>query len=72
MPRFPGFILKNSRKPAASPAKAGFDAKAFAKNGVTEDDVTQAKAAFDLFDSDQGGSVDINGSSFAMQSSRPL
>ena len=58
---------------APEPAKKGgaFDAKAWAKNGVSEDDVTQAKAAFDLFDSDQGGSVDINGTSQSTQSSRP-
>ena len=48
---------------APEPTKKGgaFDAKAWAKNGVSEDEVTQAKTAFDLFDSDQGGSVDING-----------
>jgi Ca2+-binding EF-hand superfamily protein len=47
---------------APEPAKkAGFDAKSYAKNGVTEEEVTVAKVAFDLFDSDQGGSVDING-----------
>lgn len=47
---------------APEPAKkAGFDAKAYAKNGVSEEEVTVAKVAFDLFDSDQGGSVDIKG-----------
>lgn len=46
-----------------APSKAGFDAKAWAKNGVTEEEVTAAKTAFDLFDSDQGGSVDIKGNS---------
>lgn len=57
---------------APEPAKkAGFDAKAYAKGGVTEDEVTQAKAAFDLFDSDQGGSVDINGTTSIIQNSRP-
>lgn len=43
------------------PKKAGFDPKAWTKNGVTEEEVTVAKIAFDLFDSDQGGSVDIKG-----------
>jgi Ca2+-binding EF-hand superfamily protein len=28
---------------------------------VTEEEVVAAKTAFDLFDSDQGGSVDIKG-----------
>lgn len=46
-----------------APAKAGFDPKSWAKNGVTEEEVTAAKTAFDLFDSDQGGSVDIKGNS---------
>lgn len=42
-------------------AKAGFDPKKWAVNGVTEEEVNNAKQSFDLFDSDQGGSVDING-----------
>jgi hypothetical protein len=61
-----------SKKQVAQPVKApeppkktGFDAKAYAKNGVTEEEVLFAKAAFDLFDSDQGGSVDINGTLLA-------
>ena len=48
-------------QPAPAPVKAGFDPKAWAKNGVSEEEVTAAKTAFDLFDSDQGGSVDIKG-----------
>ena len=47
--------------PAPAPAKGGFDAKAWAKNGVSEEEVASAKQAFDLFDTDQGGSVDIKG-----------
>jgi hypothetical protein len=57
-----------SKKQVAQPAKtpepakkAGFDPKAWAKNGVSEEEVTVVKLAFDLFDSDQGGSVDIKG-----------
>ena len=42
-------------------AKQGFDAKKWAVNGVSEEEVLEAKRSFDLFDSDQGGSVDING-----------
>ena len=56
---------------APEPKKA-FDAKAWAKNGVTEDEVSAAKAAFDLFDSDQGGTVDINGTNAIIQNSRRL
>jgi centrin-1 len=49
-----------------APAKSGFDAKQWAKNGVSEEEVTAAKTAFDLFDSDQGGSVDIKGNSWVI------
>lgn len=53
---------KGAQQPVvAQPAKGKFDAKAWAKNGVTEEEVTEIKAAFDLFDTDQGGSVDIKG-----------
>jgi len=48
---------------APAPAKGKFDAKAWAKNGITEDEVANIKVAFDLFDTDQGGSVDIKGKS---------
>ena len=43
------------------PAKSAFDAKSYAKNGVSEEEVTAVKQAFDLFDADQGGSIDIKG-----------
>ena len=52
---------------AKAPASAkGFDAKAWAKNGVSEDEVQSAKQAFDLFDTDQGGTVDIKGTDVLM------
>lgn len=52
----------NAAKAPAPPAgKAAFDPKAYAKNGVTEEEVSSCKVAFDLFDTDQGGSVDIKG-----------
>jgi len=58
---------------APEPKKgAAFDPKAYAVNGVPEEEIVAAKQAFDLFDSDQGGSVDINGISFNMQNLRPL
>jgi len=50
--------------PQAPATKATFDPKAWAKNGVTEEEVVAAKTAFDLFDSDQGGSVDIKGTAY--------
>jgi hypothetical protein len=43
------------------PKKVAFDIKNYARGGVTEEEVAAAKQAFDLFDSDQGGSVDISG-----------
>jgi len=50
-----------TKAPAPSPAKPGFDPKAYAKNGVSEEEVATVKIAFDLFDSDQGGTIDIKG-----------
>ena len=51
--------VKQSSAPA--PAKGKFDAKAYAKDGVSEEEVTQIKTAFDLFDTDNGGTIDIKG-----------
>ena len=51
--------VKQSAPPSS--AKGKFDAKAWAKDGVSEDEVTQIKTAFDLFDSDAGGTIDIKG-----------
>ena len=67
---------KQVNQPAAKapepPKKAGFDAKAYAKNGVSEEEVTVAKTAFDLFDYDQGGSVDIKGTLLTIKSLKLL
>lgn len=52
---------KQPPKTTPAPAKTGFDPKAWAKNGITEEEVLVVKNAFDLFDTDQGGSVDIKG-----------
>ena len=61
-----------SQAKAPAPAKGGaFDAKRYAQGGVSEEEVVQIKAAFDLFDTDQGGSVDINGTIDSIQNSRP-
>ena len=51
-------------KAAPTSAKGGFQASAYAKDGVSEDEVNNIKQAFDLFDTDQGGSIDIKGMSF--------
>lgn len=39
--------------------KEEFDPKAFEKNGLTEDEVMEIKEAFDLFDSDKSGEIDV-------------
>ena len=56
--------------PAPAPTSKGFDPKRYASNTVPEDEVTNIKAAFDLFDSDQGGSVDIKGTTNNIQNSK--
>lgn len=47
---------------------AGFDANKFVKDGVPLELVQEIKAAFDLFDADQGGSVDTKELKAAMTS----
>ncbi len=47
---------------------AGFDATKFVKEGVPLELVQEIKAAFDLFDADQGGSVDTKELKAAMTS----
>lgn len=39
--------------------KEEFDPKKFEKNGLTEDEVMEIKEAFDLFDSDKSGEIDV-------------
>ena len=46
----------------------GFDAAKFAKDGVTLEQVEEIKAAFDLFDTDLGGTVDTKELKAAMTS----
>ena len=49
-----------SNKPASkAPAKATFETKAYEKNGLTEDEVMEIKEAFDLFDTDKSGEIDV-------------
>ena len=36
-----------------------FDAKNYEKNGLTEDEVLEIKEAFDLFDTDKSGEIDV-------------
>lgn len=58
---------KGSRAPPPPNPKGPFDAKAWATSGVSEEEVINIKAAFDLFDTDLGGSVDIKGKTPSIQ-----
>jgi centrin-1 len=49
-------------------AKGVWQASQFAKDGLTEEQVLEIKAAFDLFDTDQGGSIDTKELKAAMVS----
>ena len=63
--------VKGKAPAPPAPAKGSFDPKAYAKNGVSEEEVVGIKAAFDLFDTDQGGSIDIKGILFSSQNLKP-
>ena len=45
-------------------AKGSFDPSPWVKQGHAEETVVEIKSAFDLFDTDQGGSIDTKGTSF--------
>ena len=47
----------------ASTKSKQFNAKAFERPGLTEEEVLEIKEAFDLFDTDGGGSIDPKGNS---------
>ena len=42
-----------------APAKSTFDTKNYEKNGLTEDEVLEIREAFDLFDTDKSGEIDV-------------
>ena len=41
-------------------SKTAFDTQNYEKNGLTEDEVLEIKEAFDLFDTDKSGEIDVN------------
>ena len=43
-----------------APAKTTFDTKNYEKNSLTEDEVLEIREAFDLFDTDKSGEIDVN------------
>jgi len=55
--------IKASKEQAPKPSviRGSFDPAQFSKGGIPEDQVLEIKAAFDLFDSDQGGWIDTKG-----------
>lgn len=48
-------MKKTSKKPNE------FNARAFERPGLTEEEVMEIKEAFDLFDTDGGGTIDPKG-----------
>ena len=48
-----------------APKAKQFNAKAYERPGLTEEEVLEIKEAFDLFDTDGGGSIDPKGTSFS-------
>lgn len=48
---------KSNLPPAQGKA---FNAASYVRPGVTESEIVDIKTAFDLFDTDQGGSIDTN------------
>lgn len=59
--------MSKAKTTPVTSTKGAFDPKPYIKGNVTEEDVISAKASFDLFDSDQGGTVDIKGTHPIMQ-----
>ncbi len=60
-----------SKVPATTTQTKGFVAANYVRPGVTEAEIVDIKAAFDLFDTDQGGSIDTNCTFSLTQNSRP-
>jgi hypothetical protein len=54
--------VKSSIKEAPKVAiKGAFDPSPYTRNGVPEETVLEIKSAFDLFDTDLGGTIDTKG-----------
>ena len=49
----------NARQTSTVTKTAAFDTKNYEKNGLTEDEVLEIKEAFDLFDTDHSGEIDV-------------
>jgi hypothetical protein len=55
-----------------APTSKIFNAASYVKPGLSQAEVEEIKAAFDLFDTDQGGSIDTKGTLCLTQNSRLL
>lgn len=51
----------NIKEAPKTVAKGTFDPTPYTKSGLPEEAVLEIKNAFDLFDTDQGGSIDTKG-----------
>ena len=50
----------SNAKQTQNKSNTAFDTKNYEKNGLTEDEVLEIKEAFDLFDTDKSGEIDVN------------
>jgi len=63
----------NIKEAPKTVAKGAFDPSPFVKSGTPEEVVLEIKNAFDLFDTDQGGSIDTKGIFLSLsQNLKPL
>lgn len=53
------------------PAQGKFNHAHYVRPGLSEAEIIEIKNAFDLFDTDQGGSIDTNCTYYLMQNLRP-
>lgn len=60
--------MSKAKKPANQPQGKAFDAKKFERPGLSADEVEEIKEAFDLFDSDESGSISVTELTAAMRS----
>ena len=59
--------MSKRRTNTKAQVKNAFDTKNYEKNGLTEDEVLEIKEAFDLFDTDKSGEIDVNELKQALQ-----
>ena len=52
-------VTKTQVSSGGAPKGAKFDTKNYEKNGLTEDEVLEIREAFDLFDTDHSGEIDV-------------